>query len=326
MSRSSKTACALAHPNIAFIKYWGNRDPLLRIPDNGSISMNLASLHSQTRVTFDPSLHSDRLLLNGNLAGADALQRASIILDQVRLMSGMLLYAQVDSRNNFPTGTGIASSASGFAALAAAASAAAELNLNEKELSRLARRASGSACRSIPSGFTEWKAGTNDEDSYAFSIAPENHWDLQDCIAITSRQHKLVTSLEGHHIAQSSPLQPIRVSSSAQRMKICRDAIMDRDFASFAEIGELDTLMMHAVMMTSKPPLFYWLPATIRVVQAVRQWRIEGLPVCFSIDAGPNVHVICQQQYAPMVIEKLGRLDGVEAVLSSEPGGPARVI
>ena len=171
----------------------------------------------------------------------------------------------------------------------------------------------------------EWQAGENDADSLAFSIAPDDYWQLIDCITIVSYQHKAVTSLEGHNKAESSPLQSARVESSPKRLQICKEAILKRDFFAFAETVELDSNMMHAVMMTSTPPLFYWRPETIRIMQAVFQWRREGLPVCYTIDAGPNIHVICERETAPLIVEGLSRLDGVLSVLSSEPGGAAQL-
>ncbi len=187
---SDRSATAVACANIAFIKYWGNRDDALRIPANGSLSMNLDGLYSQTRVTFSAGQEQDSLILNGVAAAGPALQRVSRFLEIVRQMGGVNLPAQVVSRNNFPTGAGIASSAAAFAALSLAASQAIGLDLDEKQLSRLARRGSGSASRSVPGGFVEWLAGSSDEDSYAVSIAPPTHWDLRDCIAIVAAGHK----------------------------------------------------------------------------------------------------------------------------------------
>ncbi len=152
-------------------------------------------------------------------------------------------------------GAGIASSASAFAALALAASAAAGLKLSEKDLSRLARRGSGSACRSIPGGFVEWQAGQDDDTSYAVSIAPPEHWALVDCIAIVSQEHKPTGSAEGQALAHTSLLQAARLADAPRRLEICRRAILDRDFAAFAEVVELDSNLMHAVMMTSSSPL-----------------------------------------------------------------------
>lgn len=317
---------AEAKPNIAFIKYWGNRDPDLRIPSNGSISMNLDGLYARTRVTFDTTFHEDRFYLNGRRMRGKSLQRVRTFLDRVRRMAGFEQYAQVSSSNNFPTGVGIASSAAAFAALSLAATTAAGLNLGEKELSRLARTGSGSACRSIPGGFVEWQAGTDDETSFAFSIAPADHWELTDCIAIISRAHKPTGSTEGHALAGSSPLQAARIESAAERLARCREAILERDFEALAEIVELDSNMMHAVMMTSTPPLFYWQPATLTVMQEVRTWRANGLNTCYTIDAGPNVHVFCLSSDAPLVRARLAQIPGVEKVLTAKPGGPARLL
>ena len=318
-------ASAIAYPNIALIKYWGNRDQLLRIPANGSISMNLGGLETRTRVTFKPALENDILVLNGQHTGGVAQARTSAILDLIRELSGVQLFARVDSSNSFPTGTGIASSASGFAALTLAAAVAAGLAFDERQLSRLARRGSGSACRSIPGGFVEWYAGHDDASSYAASIAPPGYWALNDCIAVVSQVHKPVGSVEGHVLADSSPLQQVRVFDAPRRLDICRQAILERDFEALAEIAELDSNMMHAAIMTSKPPVLYWQPATIAVMRAVQSWRQDGLPVFFTIDAGPNVHVICPSDYSTQVTALLEQIQGVDRILSAQVGGPAHL-
>jgi diphosphomevalonate decarboxylase len=317
------TTTATANPNIAFIKYWGNRDNPLRLPSNGSISMNLDGLYTRTRVSFDLALEADAFLLDGQLVFGPGLQRVSAFLDLVRQQAGMNTRARVESSNNFPMGAGIASSASAFAALSLAASAAAGLDLSEIELSRLARRGSGSACRSVPGGFVEWQAGEDDESSYAFSIAPPEHWDLVDCIAVVSREHKQTGSTEGHALAGSSALQDSRLADAPRRLDCCRRAILERDFSAFAEIVELDSNLMHAVMMTSTPPLIYWQPATLAVMHSVVEWRQSGMPVCYTIDAGPNVHVLCLSQIALQVVKSLQEIPGVGSVRTSPPGGPA---
>lgn len=324
MPMTTWSAIAQAHPNIAFIKYWGNRDPDLRLPANGSLSMNLAGLWTRTRVTFSPKATEDRLVLNGQEVQGRALARVRTVLDLVREVSGLPYAALVESRNNFPTGAGIASSASAFAALAVAAAAAAGLQLSERDLSRLARRGSGSACRSIPAGFVEWLPGTRDEDSYAYSLAPPEHWRLADCIAIVSAAHKPVGSTEGHALADTSPLQAARVAQAPQRLARCRQAIRQRDFAALAEVTELDTHLMHAVMQTSRPPLLYWEPGTLAVMHTVRALRREGLPVAYTIDAGPNVHVLCPAQVHLQVREALEQIPEVKQVLVAFPGGAAR--
>jgi diphosphomevalonate decarboxylase len=323
---SPHSTTAEAYPNIAFIKYWGNRDSSLRLPANGSISMNLDGLFTRTTVSFQPSLALDEFVLNGNEVTGHALERVTAMLDLVREKAKFRQRAEVVSENNFPIGAGIASSASAFAALALAASQAAGLNLTEAELSRLARRGSGSACRSIPGGFVEWQAGASDEDSYAFSIAPPDHWPLADCVAVVSSEHKPTGSTEGHGLAGSSPLQETRVDDAPRRLEICRKAILARDFNSLAEIIEHDSNLMHAVMMTSHPALFYWEPATLAVMDAVRAWRRDGRQAAYTIDAGPNVHVICPQDEMQNVSSRLSAVPGVNSVLAARAGGAARVL
>lgn len=323
---ATHSATALAHPNIAFIKYWGNRDEALRLPMNGSISMNLDGLLTRTTVSFQPSLALDELIINGREMTGPGLERVSAILDEARAAAGIHYRAEVTSENNFPIGAGIASSAAAFAALALAATKAAGLEWSEAQLSRLARHGSGSACRSIPAGFVEWEVGGGDDDSVATSIAGPEHWALADCVAVVSSVHKATGSTAGHALAPSSPLQAARVEDTPRRLEICRRAILGRDFEALAAILELDSNLMHAVMMTSNPPLLYWEAASMGVIQAVREWRSGGLPVTYTLDAGPNVHVICLQAEAPKITEKLQELPGVTHVLTAKPGGSARLV
>ena len=287
--------------------------------------MNLDGLFTRTTVSFTSS-KTDSLAINSTPVTGKGLERVSYILDIVREKAGIKDRADVTSENNFPAGAGIASSAAAFAALALAASKAAGLNLSEPELSVLARRGSGSASRSIPAGFVEWKMGEAESDSYAFSIAPVDHWNLVDCVAIVSASHKKTGSTEGHAIAGTSPLQDARVADAPRRLEICRNAILKKDFEAFANIIEHDSDMMHSVMMTSKPPLMYWQSATVEIFHQVREWRASGLPVGYTVDAGANVHVICLGEYAKEVEKRLREIPGVSNVLVAGVGGAAKVV
>ena len=323
---STSTATAVSHPNIAFIKYWGNRDNSLRLPENGSISMNLEELTTRTRVTFDPALTADIFDLNGIRQSGSSLQRVSSHLNVIRGIRGISTRAHILSESNFPSGAGIASSAAAFAALTLAGVTAIGLEMIEKDLSRLARRGSGSACRSIPSGYVEWYRGSSDVDSFAVSIAQPSHWDLVDCIAVVESAHKKTGSSDGHKLANTSLYQPARVADADRRIERCRDAVLTRDFELFAETIEQDSNMMHAVMMTSKPALFYWEPATLEVMKAVQAWRKTGIPVAYTIDAGPNVHLICESKAAENVKHRLSSILGVKEVLVATVGGPAKIV
>jgi diphosphomevalonate decarboxylase len=323
----STCATAIANANIAFIKYWGNRDDKLRLPANPSLSMNLAGLETETTVEFNDGWERDEVIIGGEAQSGPPRERVVAQLDVVRARAGLSLRARVDSRTNFPSGTGIASSASAFAALALAAVTAAGLRLSEAELSALARLGSGSAARSIPGGFVEWTMGEEGrpETSFATTIAPADHWDLRDVIAVVSQKHKGVGSTSGHALAKTSPLQAARVATVPERLARCREAVRNKDFAGFAEIAEADSNLMHAVMMTSTPPLLYWEPITIAIMKSVRRWRSDGLPVCFTIDAGPNVHCLCPAQAAPEVERRLHDNLDVKRILMAGPGGPARL-
>ncbi len=321
-----RAATARAHSNIAFIKYWGNLDDSLRLPANPSLSMNLDGLYTETTVTWDEAQESDTLVLNGQTAPDAARQRVAYHLDALRQRLDLSGYARVESINNFPMGAGIASSASAFAALTVAAVVAAGLELPERDLTTLARLGSGSASRSVPDGFVIWHAANTHDGAFAQSIAPADHWNLVDVIAIVSDQHKAVGSTQGHHSATTSDLQAARVEGAPARVVACQEAVLNRDFAALAAVVEHDSNLMHAVMMTSRPPLFYWQPASLAVMDLVRQWRAEGLRVCYTLDAGPNVHCICAAEDAPVIAGRLDALDGVRQVLEAGPGAGARVI
>ena len=314
---------AIAHPNIAFIKYWGNRDATLRIPLNSSISMNLAGLETRTTARFDESLSSDGFFLNGQAQAGKPLSRVSTFLDVIRRLAVLSRFAQVESENNFPLGAGIASSASAFAALALAGSLAAGLNLSEKDLSRLARLGSGSAARSIPTGFVEWQAGQSDADSFAFSIAGPEHWNLVDLVTIVDPLEKAVGSSEGHNLAVTSPLNKLRQAGVKARLAICREAILMRDFAAFAEVVEADSNWMHAVMRTSNPPLYYWRPETEVILGHVLAWRKAGHAVCATVDAGPNVHVLALENETAWLKAELSQLQGIKDLILAKPGNGA---
>ncbi|NJL54703.1 diphosphomevalonate decarboxylase [bacterium] len=319
------TVTTRAHPNIAFIKYWGNQDEELRLPANPSLSMNLDSLYTETSLSWGAG-PCDVLILNGQRTEGAALQRLSQHLDQLRTRLGIKDYAYVESINTFPTGAGIASSASAFAALTLAATQAAGLSLDERELSTLARLGSGSASRSVPSGFVEWHVGNTHEDSFAETFVERNHWTLVDVVAVISGEHKAVTSRAGHISAGTSDLQAARVQGAVSRLQMVKQSILDRDFRQFAEVVELDSNLMHAVMMTSKPPLFYWHPASLALMQQVRAWRSEGINVCYTLDAGPNVHCICTEDSLGPLMERLALLDSVQETFVARPGAGAEII
>jgi diphosphomevalonate decarboxylase len=317
-----------AGSNIAFIKYWGVDDAAINLPQNNSISLTLADAHTTTTLEWLPArdLTRDELTLDGVRLDERKAARLVRHLDRIRALAAVDDRARVVSQNNFPMASGIASSASGFAALTTAACHALGLNLDATRLSAIARRGSGSASRSLFGGFVEWERGHDDASSVARQLHPADHWDLYDVVAVVSGAEKAVSSEQGHQLAGSSPLNRGRVAGLDHALTEVRTALADRDLHRLGPVIEQDALAMHAVMMTSSPSLLYWQPGTLEIIHAIRQWREqEGLAAYFTIDAGPNIHVICEAATAPIVQSRLQTLSSVQQIIVSRPG-PAPVV
>lgn len=312
-------ATAIAPSNIAFIKYWGKKDYLLNIPMNGSISMNLSNLLTTTTVEFDMKYAADEVILNGEKNSQRTYERVVKHLEKIRNMADVQIKAKVVSQNNFPESTGLSSSASGFAALTLAATKAVGLDLSEKELSILARQGSGSACRSVSSGFVEWLDGEMNDDSYAVTIFPADYWDIVDIVAIVSTEKKEVPSSEGQKCAVVSPFFQPRVVRMKNKIELCKKLIEKKDFTRFGELIEAEALEMHAVMITSVPSLLYWTPQTLMMMKQVQKWRKEGLETYFTINTGQDVHIIAQKKDETVLKKKLKELPYIKDIISNEP-------
>jgi diphosphomevalonate decarboxylase len=325
-------ATARAHSNIALIKYWGKRDETLNIPAVGSISVTLDALSTTTTVTFDatPGEGSrpadDQFWLNGVLTEST---RVLGVLDLVREQAGLISPAVVTSTNDFPTGAGLASSASGFAALALASSAAAGLTLNARELSVLARRGSGSAARSIFGGYVALHSGTRKDglDAFAEPVLNASDWPLSVVVAITTHDAKTVSSTHGMAGSRAtSPFYPAWVDSAEEDLAAMRSAITTRDFCQLGELAEHSCMKLHALMLTSRPALIYWNAGTIAAMHTVRMLRETGIPVYFTIDAGPQVKALCAPEDAAAVAHALAATPGVDEIRTSSLGRGAHLV
>jgi len=324
---NARRASARARANFALVKYWGKADSTLNVPAVGSISITLDALWSDTDVEFDPRLAADELLLDGQRR-AEQLAKVSACLDLLRERAGVAWRARVVSANNFPTGAGLASSASGFAALVTAAAAALDLKLAPRELSVLARRGSGSAARSLFGGFVEMHAGRAPDglDSFAEPLLERDAWPLEVAIAVTATGEKEVGSRSGmERSAESSPYYSAWVATQDRDLGAARAAIRARDFAALAEVAERNCLKMHAAAIAATPPLLYWNGATVECVHAIRRLRASGVPVFFTIDAGPQVKAVCLAEARPRVEAALRAVPGVLDVLSSRLGPGAEL-
>jgi diphosphomevalonate decarboxylase len=320
---------AQAHSNIALIKYWGKRDLQLHLPTNSSLSLTLDALYTRTQVEWQTSLTADQVFLNGASAPEAQALKVRRFLDLIRTQYGIRGYAWVNSTNHFPTGAGLASSASGFAALALAATAAADLDLSTDELSRLARQGSGSASRSIYGGFAQWNKGfrADGRDSYAVPVAEGDDFPLRLAVVILESRPKAVSSSEGMaHTVNTSPLYSGWLGSVEADLRQLKRALAEHDFVSLGQIAEHNALKMHATALASQPAVLYWQPETIAVLHHIWQLRAEGLPCYATIDAGPNVKVLVQPSHADALVATLQTLPGVKQVILCAPGPAARVV
>ncbi len=324
----SHKATISAPSNIAFIKYWGAKDLGRAIPANPSISMTLEHCRSRTTVEWLAAAGDGQVRWRG---GAGALEEAppdfaSRILGQLgnlRRWAEVEGHFRVATENSFPAAAGLASSASGFAALTLATVAALGRSVSEFEASRLARMSgSGSASRSVSGGYVEWPFGPA-EDGWAEQIHSADHWQLADVIALVATEPKRTSSLEGHRRARSSPYWRARQGALPDRLEIVRRALEERDLTALGETIEAEAVDLHCVAMTSLPAIFYWQPATLEVLSAVRQLRRDGVEAYSTLDAGPNVHVICRPESATRVARRLAETAGVSQVIEDQVGhGP----
>jgi diphosphomevalonate decarboxylase len=315
-------ATARAQPNIALIKYWGKRDTERNLPAVGSISITLEDLFTETSVDLDAAADRDRLSVNGE-DRADLLPRVSACLDTV--LGADRQRARVSSRSNFPLAAGLASSASSFAALVVAASAASGSKRTTAELASLAGRASGSAARSLYGGFVELR--NNAEGIVVESILDKDAWPLRIVAAVTEPGAKPVGSGEAMEISRkTSPFYSRWVEEQPMDLATARDAIAVRDFGKLASVAEHNCLKMHSVMWASRPPVVYWNSATLDCLQTVRDMQSGGAAAFFTIDAGPQVKVICMPEDEARVIEALSQVAGVHAVHGSTIGSGAALV
>jgi len=320
-------ATAVAHPNIALVKYWGKADADHNIPAVGSLSITLDGLSTMTTVHFDAGLEADEFTLGGR-ENPEMAARVSRCLDLVREIAGRSDHAVVESENDFPTAAGLASSASGFAALVVAADAALGAGIDRPELADLARRASGSAARSLFGGFVELRlTPEGPRSTETRQILEPSGWPLEVVVAVTDPGPKDVGSTEGMARSErTSPFYANWVVSSQGDLAAARRAVAERDFEALAEVGESSCLKMHAVMLSARPGLVYWNGTTVECIRRIRELRSRGLPVFFTIDAGPQVKAVCEPEASKRVTDELAAIQGVAKVLVSGLGEGARVV
>lgn len=336
MTSTLYTYEATAPSNIAFVKYWGKKDEALQWPANSSLSMSLNSLHTQTSVSTCDSI-DHVVVLNDMRVGRDE-PKGKKIYAQLDYLSKAYDFTQklsITTHNSFPTGCGIASSASGIAALTLSCLAAwtesQDLDdLHAKGFSRatlaqLSRMGSGSAGRSLWGGFVQWDHGEKSAEYQKIEqVYTSEHWQLCDSVVVFSSANKAVSSTKGHRLAWTSPLFEPRLALINERLEAVSSAIKCQDLDRLGPILEAEALEMHAVMMSAKEPVFYFDKQVGSFLAWLRQLRKKsGIPAYFTMDAGPNVHIIHKPEHKEALLGHIKASFSDVQVLSDTVGqGP----
>ena len=321
----SRSARALAHPNIALIKYWGKRDIPLNLPAVSSLSVTLDAFLTDTTVTTHHPGDADQIVINGAPLSGKGAARVTHFLDLVA--SPDRPRCRVESTNNFPTAAGLASSASAFSALALATCAAFDQDLDRTRLSILARQGSGSACRSLWGGWVRWDKGSaaDGTDSHGVPVAPREHWNVSVVVALVGSGPKPIGSTAGMVRTQETcALYPGWVDSAEADVVEGEAAVHARDLDRLGAVMERSTYKMHATMIATWPPIRYWRPQTLAVLEAVEGLRNQGTSAWSTMDAGPNVKVLCHTADVPRVVAAIE-----SAGVPARPlgvGGDARLV
>ncbi len=313
-------ATAKAHTNIALVKYWGKKDQELIIPQTDSLSLTLNEFYTTTTVNFDNNLTSDLVAIDQRTLSKQAAKKVIHVLDIVRQLSGIESFARVGSINHVPTAAGLASSASAFAALAGAASVAAGLNLSSRDLSRLARRGSGSATRSIYGGLVEWQKGTDDDSSFAQPVLENVDFPIEMLAVLVDTKKKKVSSRSGMQSSvETSPYYDAWRQVVANDMVAIKKAIKAKDIDQIGHIAEENALRMHALTFSADPGFTYFNGETLTIIKAVEDLRNRGVNY-YTMDAGPNVKVIYDRGNRNKIVEELSNIVGPERLVVSQPG------
>lgn len=278
--------------------------------------MTLDKLYTITTVDFSGNRDDHLVLIDGKQVTGKACERVVKHVDMIQRKTGKKQFARIASENNFPKKAGLASSASAFAALTLATVKALDLQLTSKELSIFSRMGSGSASRSIEGGFVEWLKGEQHDgsDSYAQQLAPKNHWpDLTMIVTILNPREKKVDSRTGmKQTVATSPLYKTWLDTVDQDVENAKKGILEKDFSLLGTTVEMNALKMHSTMHTTTPPLIYWEPETVTLIKEVITLRDEGTECYFTMDAGPQVKILCLEKDVPEIKKRFAELAEVQ--------------
>jgi diphosphomevalonate decarboxylase len=311
-----RRACCRASPSLALTKYWGKADDERNLPATSSLAVTLGGLYTETVAALaPPEADRDEVRVDG---AAMPTERYAPFFTEIRRIAGRAVYFDAESKNSFPSAAGLASSSSGFAALACACSLAADMGLSAGELSAVARLGSASAARSVFGGFVLLPVGA----SRAEPLYGPDYWsDFRVVIAITSRAPKGRSSRRAmRQSRETSPYYGAWLESAVAATADALDALAAKDIEQLGEAVRLSCMRMHAVMLAGSPPVLFWNPATLAAIEECGRMRLDGIGAWETIDAGPQVKVVCLSRDVDKISERLrGLPHGLEITVSS-PG------
>ncbi|MEO9146405.1 MAG: hypothetical protein ABI237_12710 [Ginsengibacter sp.] len=294
--------------NIALIKYWGKKEN--QIPCNASLSMTLSKSFTEVTLQLFEKKSKEGIVLDYFFEGKKNTLFEERLQKYLKTRKEDFPFLKehsiiINSYNSFPHSTGIASSASAFGAIALSLSDASRTYFKEeseesflRNASRLARLGSGSACRSLYSGFALWGenksvSGSSDEFAVKITDIHDNFKQLHDAILIVESEPKKVSSSVGHSLMEGHPYAEKRFAQANERTSRMVKVLARGDFEEFISMAESEALTLHAMMLTSKDYYILMRPGTLTVIEKIMNFRKESkIPVCFTLDAGPNVHVL----------------------------------
>lgn len=324
---------AVSHPNLALIKYWGKRDEKLFLPYNSSLSVSLDAFFTKIELSFS-SKNEDEIFLKETKKIKSILgkkkEKVVRFLDIVRKNFQKNVYFKIISFSNFPQGAGIASSASFFSALSVAINKILNLNLSQKELSILSRQGSGSSCRSICGGFVLWHKGERKDgkDSFAETLFPKDWWkDFRVITLIFSLKEKKIPSREGMRICvRTSPFFRLWPKSAEKDLKEMIEGLRKKDIEIVGKIAERNALKMHALCLSSNPPIFYFSSKTLKMIEFIKKMREKNIKVYFTLDAGESLHLLSEKKFLKKILNEISKKRFVKKIFVSKPGEGAKIL
>lgn len=327
-SERSNSVTYRAYTNIALIKYWGKRNKELFLPVTSSLSLTLDQFYTDTKVSWNEESAEDTFTLNGHVQDSNAIQTISRFINMFRELTKEQRAVHVESVNHVPTAAGLASSASAYAALSVALNDLFKTNLPSRSLSTFARQGSGSASRSLFGGFTLWHKGVGDDsDSSYAEMIDDASWDIGMVVVIINSNEKKISSRVGmEHTIQTSPFYQMWPETVANDLEAILPAIKSHDFKTVGEIAEHNAMKMHATIIASNPSITYWEAESLIAMNIVRELRESGIDCYFTMDAGPNIKVLCRLSQAEIVKEAFKTAFSEEKLVITGPGrSPHRI-